>query len=176
MRAGQHGSSYLVDCFGRGAPRRLSCLSAKRGLPLEPNESIKGAKVLIVDDEALVALELAEYLGERGAEIIGPCHSVDSALELIKAKVPDAAVLNVDIDGEIVRPLAEALDRAGVPFVFETGFDPKNVAEISGTPHHEVVRKPYRRREVLGALIRALEARSVAGKESGLPTQDSPIT
>ena len=84
--------------------------------------SLKGARILLVEDEYFVALELKMILGALGAEIVGPASRLQTARELAKAERLDGAVLDVKLDGETTFPLAEELLDRGVPVLFTTGF------------------------------------------------------
>ena len=89
-----------------------------------PDGRLHGRRILIVEDEFLQAMELDTALREAGAEILGPAASVTDALCILANGVlPDAASLDVNLDGQSVYPLADALASHGVPFVFTTGYD-----------------------------------------------------
>ncbi|MEM7487557.1 MAG: response regulator [Pseudomonadota bacterium] len=75
--------------------------------------------ILIVEDEALIALDLTMTLEDEGLAVIGPCTNVRSALENTSAA--DAAILDVDLKGEAVFPVADRLAQSGTPFLFHTG-------------------------------------------------------
>lgn len=81
-------------------------------------------RVMIVEDEALVAMLLEDLLGDLGCQIAGSFGGVGAALAWLDSDqpAPDGAVLDVNIAGEMVFPVAEALRRRGVPFVFATGY------------------------------------------------------
>lgn len=87
-----------------------------------PGERLLGKAVLIVEDEALLALELQLAYEDEGAEVIGPALSLMAAVEAV-AHTPriDFAVLDVDLAGEDVYPIAEMLLQRGVAFLFHTG-------------------------------------------------------
>ena len=81
--------------------------------------------VLIVEDKWLIATEAAAAIRAAGIQVIGPVSTVAAALALIKASGADeigAAVLDVELDGEPVTPVTEALIARGVPFVYATGY------------------------------------------------------
>src|SRR5262245_41669213 len=80
-----------------------------------------GHRVLIVEDDALIGLELEAVLQGAGMEVVGPAHTVDAALASAAAGKPDAAILDVNLGGEKAFPVADALAGANVPFLFLTG-------------------------------------------------------
>jgi two-component system, response regulator PdtaR len=83
---------------------------------------LSAQRILIVEDEFLIALELDEALQAAGYHVLGPALSVNSALELLKVERPDAAVLDVNLAGEWVTPVAVALREMVVPFILATGY------------------------------------------------------
>jgi CheY-like chemotaxis protein len=86
-------------------------------------ETEAGMRVLLVEDEYLLADHLADVLGALGATPVGPAGSVVHALQLIdRAGRIDGAILDVELDGERVYPVADALRERGIPFVFSTGY------------------------------------------------------
>ncbi|AMY68220.1 response regulator [Frigidibacter mobilis] len=91
---------------------------------------LEGKKIMVVEDEALLALDLAMTMEDLGAAVIGPCYRLGTALELVQQMKVDGAILDVDLNGETVFPLARYLDEQGVPFVFHTGrADPASLLE-----------------------------------------------
>jgi DNA-binding response OmpR family regulator len=72
-------------------------------------QSLDGARILVVEDEPLIALDIREGLAEAGAVVIGPSSTVSSALALVGTRGLAAAVLDVRLDGETVFPVAAAL-------------------------------------------------------------------
>jgi ActR/RegA family two-component response regulator len=80
-------------------------------------------RVLVVEDDYLVAMDIARALERAGAEVIGPVPAVDAALGALKQTVPDGAILDINLGGEMAFPVADALLALGVPFVFATGYD-----------------------------------------------------
>ena len=81
-------------------------------------------RVLVVEDEWMLADELRRDLEAAGATVLGPVGSVDEALRVLSDQpVPDAAVLDVNLNTKMVFPVATALRKRGVPFVFTTGYD-----------------------------------------------------
>ena len=81
-------------------------------------------RVLIVEDEYLLADDLARGLRKVGAVVIGPVASVEAALALIASEAGlNGAILDVNLGGETVYPVADALSAHGVPYIFATGYD-----------------------------------------------------
>jgi CheY-like chemotaxis protein len=88
-------------------------------------ERASARSILVVEDEYLLADDLRRDLEAAGAHVLGPVASVPEALAILSgAERVDAAVLDVNLAGETVFPLAETLRRRGVPFVFATGYEP----------------------------------------------------
>lgn len=83
-----------------------------------------GRKILVVEDDFFLAEDLAESLREIGAQVIGPAASVAEALDLAAGETQvDGAVLDVNLRREKTYPVADALQKRAVPFVFLTGYD-----------------------------------------------------
>jgi CheY-like chemotaxis protein len=117
--------------------------------------NLKGSRVLIVEDAVLLALELETGLSEAGAQIVGPAYELSEALALLDQPI-DAAVLDANLNGLSVTPVAEALFKRGVPFVFATGY-----GESGGAPggfDAPVIRKPYDVTQVAAAVAELLAA------------------
>lgn len=103
---------------------------------------LAGRRILVVDDEPLVAMLIEDLLGEAGVQVVGPAASLDAGLDLLRAGGIDGAVLDVNLDGVLVYPLAEALAQAGLPFLFVTGYGPLGVdAAFAGVT---VLHKPLK--------------------------------
>lgn len=85
-------------------------------------------RVLVVEDEYFIADDMAKALEKLGAEVVGPVPRRDKALMLLSSgEGIDAAVLDINLRGEEVFPVADALAERGIPFVFATGYDPSSV-------------------------------------------------
>lgn len=79
------------------------------------------ARVLVVDDEALIAMMLSDLIAEYGHETVGPAHSEGQALELLDTTRVDAAILDVTLGDQDSFNVADVLGRRGIPFAFATG-------------------------------------------------------
>lgn len=112
-----------------------SILMSRPGAGPDLALAVRGRRILVVEDEYVMAKDLQHELEDAGAEVLGPVPSVADALALLATDVrPDAAVLDVNLGGELVFPVAEALRERGVPFLFATGYDrwalPATYAEV----------------------------------------------
>ena len=79
------------------------------------------ARVLVVDDEALIAMMLSDLLKEYGHETVGPAHSEGQALDLVASSDIDAAILDVTLGDHDCFAVAQALGERGIPYAFATG-------------------------------------------------------
>ena len=125
-------------------------------LPSGPTpEPSRGPLVLVVEDEFLIAMDLGRTLGRHGYRVLGPASTVGEALRLLEGATPDAALLDVNLRGELVTPVAEELRARGVPFVLASAYDRAQLtAEVlAGAPN---VGKPVNTRRLLAALAQAV--------------------
>ena len=81
-----------------------------------PGSGLAGRRVLIVEDEVIVAFSLESEVEDAGGQIIGPAHSLEEAQVLLDQPI-DVAILDINLDGESVWPVARALHDRGVPYV-----------------------------------------------------------
>lgn len=79
-------------------------------------------RILLVEDEFLVALLVEEALRDLGCEVVGPIDDVDGALAVARDERLDGALLDVNLNGRLVYPVAEVLQERGIPFAFTTGY------------------------------------------------------
>ena len=104
-------------------------------------QALTGRRILVVEDEMLIAMLLEDLLEDLGCQVLGPVSNVPQALELTAKERPDAAVLDVNLGAERVYPVADALTQAAVPFVFVTGYGQAGLAEAYGG--HATIMKPF---------------------------------
>lgn len=87
------------------------------------HSKLTAAKVLIAEDEVLIAVDLAEAFEHEGAQVLGPVSSISRAMAVLEAVANiDCGVLDLNLGGELVYPLADALAERDVPFMFTTGY------------------------------------------------------
>ena len=118
-------------------------------------------RILVLEDEVLLALEASDTLEELGAIIVGPVHRVEAAMALLDGVRPDAALLDVNIAGTTSASVAERLARDNIPFVLATGYGSRT--EIAGG--RTIIDKPYNRRQLQAAF------REIFCEEEALPLQ-----
>lgn len=114
--------------------------------------SIRGARILVVEDEALIALVLGDVLDMVGATVVGVGGSVDEALELVATTDFDVAILDVNLGSEAVFPVADAIAARGIAMIFATGSGREALPERFRAA--TLIDKPY----ATGAVEAALEA------------------
>ncbi|HEX4892713.1 MAG TPA: response regulator [Hyphomicrobiaceae bacterium] len=118
------------------------------------NAVLGDREILVVEDEPLIAFEIALTLEEAGARVIGPVGSLRKALETIDRTSPHAAVLDVRLGREDVGPAAALLARRDIPFLFHTGHaDASLLADWPGRP---IIRKPAPPGMILNQLVKLL--------------------
>ena len=120
---------------------------------------LEGRRVLIVEDESLVAMLLETILEDMGCVPIGPVGTIDEALDILAQDTAlDIALLDVNVAGREVFPVAEALSKKGVPFVFSTGYGEGGLGDA--WRGHPTVQKPFTEAAIRDALRKALGIKS----------------
>ena len=118
---------------------------------------LKGLRVLVVEDEMMVSMLIEDMLDELGCAIVGPASRIDEATTLAREADMDCAVLDVNLGGQPIFPLADMLRERGVPFAFATGYGDAGLRDVDrGAP---VLQKPFREGDlarVLGELCAAV--------------------
>lgn len=121
----------------------------------EANEELlKGARVLVVEDEAAISMLLEDMLFDFGCEVVGPAARLATALEMAQSENFAVAILDVNVAGEPIYPVAEAIVRRDLPLVFSTGYGGAGIRE----PFRDrpVVQKPFSQNDLKRTLISAM--------------------
>jgi DNA-binding response OmpR family regulator len=123
--------------------------AAKPTVP--PSDALKGRRILVVEDEYFIADDLRRNLFEHGAAVVGPFATVAEALDVVAdGGRLDGAILDVNLRGEMVYPVADQLKAKSIPFLFLTGYDKRTIpARYSNITHCE---KPVAMRKLIAAL------------------------
>ncbi|MEQ8403492.1 MAG: PAS domain-containing protein [Oceanicaulis sp.] len=149
------GGEVTIEYAPQGLRWRLT---GGRAVAQAANDRRRGrGRVLIVEDEALIAADLAYLLTEAGYEVIGPAPSVKQALALVSREGCDAAVLDVNLGEVTSEPVAAALNARGAPYVTVSGYAARHRPEtMAAAP---ALTKPVEHGELLAALKAIMPAR-----------------
>ena len=116
--------------------------------------AMAGKRILVVEDEMIVAMLIEDILMDGGATVVGPAARVARALDLLEEGDVDAALLDVNLAGEMTTPVAQELRRRGIPFAFATGYGAAGVPEgFAGQP---LLQKPFQERDLQEVMTRVL--------------------
>jgi CheY-like chemotaxis protein len=126
----------------------------------EGGDALAGLRVLVVEDEALVAMLIEDALTDLGCEVVALVAGLDEALSVAAREPLDAAVLDVNLAGREVYPAADRLAARGVPFVFATGYGPQGIRD--GYRDRPALQKPFEPQELARALTRAVRDSAAA--------------
>ena len=113
---------------------------------------LKGRRLLVAEDDFFIVEDLLRGLEQAGAEVIGPVANLQSALDLLD-KTPnlDGAVLDINLQGNLVFPLADALRQRNIPFVFLTGYERQIIPSRFSNAKH--CQKPVELQPLIKALF-----------------------
>jgi CheY-like chemotaxis protein len=122
-------------------------------MPARP--AVPAKRVLVVEDELMIRMLLEDMLGELGYTVAAEAGRLDEALEATKTAEFDLAILDVNLDGQPISPVVEALVARGTPFVFATGYGERGLPE----PYHDrpMLKKPFQIEGLKQMLETALE-------------------
>ena len=114
---------------------------------------LAGLRVLVVEDEMMVSMLIEDMLTDLGCIVVGPAARLDEAIALTESEQIDCAVLDVNLGGQPIFPLADILRAKGAPFAFATGYGDAGLRDVDkGSP---VLQKPFRETDlarILGEL------------------------
>lgn len=121
------------------------------------DDRLPGRRVLVVEDNPLLAFDIDDALRESGAEVVGPALDIESGMALVRADALDGAVLDIDIGGTPVWPIARELKQDGAPFAFVSGDRDKGLpADFAGAV---CLRKPAPAEAILTGVAAVMERR-----------------
>ena len=120
-------------------------------------DDLNGLRILIVEDEAAISLLLEDMLLDFGCEVVGPAGRLAAALDLAASETFDLAILDVNVAGEPIYPVAEALDARRVPFVFSTGYGSAGIRDLYRD--RPVLQKPFAQHDLRQKLLLAHTSR-----------------
>ncbi|WEX07683.1 PAS domain S-box protein [Chelativorans sp. AA-79] len=137
---------------GGGFMDPLKAMSPRARTEKEALPDLGGKRVLVVEDESLIAMDIASTLSEAGCIVVGPAATPEKAHQLIAEGGYDAALLDANLSGEQVGDLAAELTRRGVPFSFLTGYERDGLPEAFR--HAPMIGKPFMRQDALAMIAR----------------------
>lgn len=130
-------------------------MEAPHAQPAAPAEFALSGRVLLVEDNLLIAMDAEDQLRRLGAAAVDVASSVQAALRLLEHAAPQVALLDVNLGRENSFPVADALIARGIPFVFATGYD-EGDAFPDRFKASDVISKPYTAAEMRAALQRSI--------------------
>jgi CheY-like chemotaxis protein len=117
---------------------------------------LQGCRILVVEDEYMIADEICDGLADAGATVVGPAATREDAVGLIESgPVIDCALLDLNLRGEPAYPIADLLMQRGTPFVFTTGYDLSSIP--SRYTHVPRCEKPVSIAEVIQTIARLVQ-------------------
>lgn len=123
---------------------------------MSPVSETAGRRILVVEDEMIVAMFVQDALAEIGCDVVGAASRVEQAMDLIDREDIDAAVLDLNLGrGQTSYPIAEALAARGIPFVFSTGYGEKGLRE--DFRDRPLLTKPFKEDELTRAVTALLD-------------------
>ena len=115
------------------------------------NGDLNGLRILVVEDEAAISLLLEDMLLDFGCEVIGPAARLSAALDAVAREQVDLAILDVNVAGEPIYPVAEALAQRSIPFVFSTGYGSAGIRDAFRD--RPVLQKPFAQHDLKQKLL-----------------------
>jgi CheY-like chemotaxis protein len=116
-------------------------------------DELQGLRILVVEDEAAISLLLEDMLLDFGCEVVGPAARLSAALEAVSRETVDIAILDVNVAGEPIYPVVEALVERKIPFVFSTGYGSAGIKDAYR--NRPVLQKPFAQNDLKQKLLLA---------------------
>ena len=117
---------------------------------MNDNSNLTGLKVLVVEDEMLVSMLVEDMLSDLGCTVVGPAAELEEAMSLAQNAEIDLALLDVNLGGRPIFPVADTLKARGVPFAFASGYGEAGLSEDHRGA--AVLQKPFREADLARAL------------------------
>ncbi len=117
-------------------------------------DNLLGRRVLIVEDEMLIAMLMEDMLVDLGCKPVGPAGDIQSALRLAVEEAVDVAILDVNLNGKSSYPVADALAARAIPFIFATGYGANGLSDRYS--HFPTLQKPFQQRDLAEVLRQTL--------------------
>ncbi|WP_119459496.1 response regulator [Rhodospirillaceae bacterium SYSU D60014] len=120
----------------------------------EGHGSAAGLRILVVEDEMLVAMLMEDMLMDLGYEVVGTASRINTAVEMAQRETFDAAILDVNLNGQEAYPVADVLIARGIPFAFATGYGETGVREPYRS--HPTLQKPFQQQHLKDVIAKVL--------------------
>lgn len=144
----------VVETLILGFPAIFATLESDSVTENVTGGDLSGLRILVVEDEAAISLLLEDMLLDFGCEVIGPAARLTAALEAVAKEKIDLAILDVNVAGEPIYPVAEALAKSATPFVFSTGYGSAGIRD--SFRDRPVLQKPFAQQDLKEKLLLAL--------------------
>lgn len=132
--------------------------------PLMDEPALAPLRVLVVEDEPLVAIMLEDALQDFGYQVVGPVENLKAAIQLAGSERLDAAVLDINIDGTISDAVADRLMTRGIPFLLVSGYTRDLGLRFGNVP---LLRKPFTTADLHRAVAALVDRAAHPGAEAG---------
>ncbi|HYH18925.1 MAG TPA: response regulator [Azospirillum sp.] len=123
---------------------------------IDPRAVLAGRRILVVEDEALVAMLIEDTLTDLGCEVVGPVASIGEALDLVQGGAVDGATLDINLGREEAYAIAETLEARGIRFLLMSGYAPENLS--APYTRWRMLQKPFSERALARSLAEVLTA------------------
>lgn len=119
---------------------------------------LRGKRILVIEDEPLVSMDIETILSESGSEVVGPAGNIAHAQRIIETETFDGALVDANLGGHPVNELASALVSRNIPFMFLTGYGRESLP--NAFRHASMIEKPYTREQLISAMGKVLNPES----------------
>lgn len=123
----------------------------------DENAALAGKRIMVVEDEAMIWMLIEDCLVDHGCTPVGPLSRVEDALRAAEGETVDAALLDVNLVGVPVYPVADVLARRGIPYGFLTGYGEVGLREAYRA--RPVLKKPFMQKDLIGLVTRLISPR-----------------